>query len=111
MDFFSYEGAKRIGSENILVKVDQLIDWSRFSLLLKRAHIRKQLGPTGYDPLLLFKCLLLGQWHGLSDPQLEESLKIRLDFMLFAGLDLHSRIPDETTHCRFRNHGRQGFIR
>ena len=30
MDFFSYEGAKRIGSENILVKVDQLIDWSRF---------------------------------------------------------------------------------
>ena len=65
MDFFSYEGAKRIGSENILVKVDQLIDWSRFSLLLKRAHIGKQLGPTGYDPLLLFKCLLLGQWHGL----------------------------------------------
>ena len=55
MDFFSYEGAKRIGSENILVKVDQLIDWSRFSLLLKRAHIGKQLGPTGYDPLLLFK--------------------------------------------------------
>ena len=104
MDFFSYEGAKRIGSENILVKVDQLIDWSRFSRLLKRAHIGKQLGPTGYDPLLLFKCLLLGQWHGLSDPQLEESLKIRLDFMLFAGLDLHSRIPDETTHCRFRNH-------
>ena len=39
MDFFSYEGAKRIGSENILVKVDQLIDWSRFSLLLKRAHM------------------------------------------------------------------------
>ena len=24
LDFFSYEGAKRVGSENILVKVDQL---------------------------------------------------------------------------------------
>lgn len=103
MDIFSYEGNKRIGSENILVKVDHLIDWSRFSLLLTQAKIRNKLGPNGYDPLLLFKCLLLGQWHGLSDPQLEESLKIRLDFMLFAGLDLHSTIPDETTHCRFRN--------
>ena len=51
---------------------------------------------------MLFRCLLLGQWHGLSDQKLEESLKVRLDFMLFAGLDLHGDIPDETTHCRFR---------
>lgn len=47
--------------------------------------------------------MLLGQWHGLSDPKLEESLRVRLDFMLFAGLDLHKPVPDETTHCRFRN--------
>jgi IS5 family transposase len=53
--------------------------------------------------VVLFKCLLLGQWHGLSDPKLEESLRVRLDFMLFAGLDLFAPIPDETTHCRFRN--------
>jgi len=30
-------------------------------------------------------------------------LRVRLDFMLFAGLDLHGSVPDETTHCRFRN--------
>ena len=59
-------------------------------------------GPQGYDPLLLFKCLLIGQWHGLSDPKLERALKVRLDFMLFCGLELHSNVPDETTHCRFR---------
>lgn len=47
MDFFSYESNKRIGSENILVKVDKLIDWSRFSSLLKPAKIRKKLGPNG----------------------------------------------------------------
>ena len=28
---------------------------------------------------------------------------MRLDFMLFAGLDVHAPVPDETTHCRFRN--------
>ena len=51
----------------------------------------------------MFKCLLVGQWHGLSDPKLERALKVRLDFMLFCGLDLHGAVPDETTHCRFRN--------
>ena len=29
-------------------------------------------------------------------------MKVRLDFMLFCGLELHSNVPDETTHCRFR---------
>ena len=65
--------------------------------------VRSGVGPQGYDPLVLFKCLLIGQWHGLSDPKLERALKVRLDFMIFCGLNLHARVPDETTHCRFRN--------
>ena len=67
-------------------------------------------GPQGYDPLVLFKCLLIGQWHGLSDPKLERALKVRLDFMIFCGLDLHAPVPDETTHCRFRNALVQGGV-
>ncbi len=51
------------------------------------------------DPLVLFKCLLIG----LSDPQPERALKVRLDFMLSCGPDLHAAVPDETTRCRFRN--------
>ena len=58
---------------------------------------------NGHVRMVLFKCLLIGQWHGLSDPNLERALKVRLDFMLFCGLDLHAPVPDETTHCRFRN--------
>ena len=50
----------------------------------------------------MFKCLLIGQWHNLSDPKLEECLRVRFDFMLFAGLDLYGSVPDDTTHCRFR---------
>jgi hypothetical protein len=57
---------------------------------------RTGIGPSGYDPLVLFKCLLVGQWHGLSDPKRERALKVRLDFMQFAGLDLHGTVPDET---------------
>ncbi len=103
MDIFSYESARRIGDQNVLLKVDALMDWSLISSLLKGGLKRSGLGPQGYDEIVLFKCLLLGQWHGLSDPKLEESLRIRFDFMLFAGLDLHGTVPDETTHCRFRN--------
>ena len=103
MDIFSYESSRRVGDQNVLRKVDALIDWASISQLLKGGLKRSPLGPQGYDLIVLFKCLLLGQWHGLSDPKLEESLRVRLDFMLFVGLDLHDSVPDETTHCRFRN--------
>ena len=103
MDLFLREATYRIGSDNVLVKIDALLDWPSFSLILKRGLGRSGAGPQGYDPVVLFKCLLLGQWHGLSDPKLERALKVRLDFMIFCGLDLHAPVPDETTHCRFRN--------
>lgn len=103
MDLFTQEAAERVGSDDVLSKVDVLIDWSSFLPILQRGLGRSGVGPQGYDPLVLFKCLLIGQWHGLSDPKLERALKVRLDFMVFCGLDLHRPVPDETTHCRFRN--------
>ena len=103
MDIFSYESTRRIVEDNVLRKVDVLLDWAAISSLLKHGLKRSGLGPQGYDRVVLFKCLLLGQWHGLSDPKLEESLRVRLDFMVFCGLELHAPVPDETTHCRFRN--------
>ena len=103
MDLFLREAADRIGDDDVLAKIDALMDWRLFSPILKRGLGRSGEGPAGYEPLILFKCLLIGQWHGLSDPKLERALKVRLDFMIFCGLDLHARVPDETTHCRFRN--------
>jgi len=69
----------------------------------ERSPGRSEFGPQGYDPVLPFKCPLIGQWHGSSDPKLEWSPKVRPDFMPFRGLDLHTPVPDETTRCRFRN--------
>lgn len=51
----------------------------------------------------MFKAILLGQCYSLSDNELEEALRARLDFMLFTGLELADDIPDATTLCRFRN--------
>jgi IS5 family transposase len=39
----------------------------------------------------------------LSDPALEDALRLRLDFMLFTGFQMVDETPDETTLCRFRN--------
>ena len=103
MNLFLREATARIGADDALSKIDALLDWAAFSPILKRGLGRSGVGPQGYDPLVLFKCLLIGQWHGLSDPKLERALKVRLDFMIFCGLDLHAAVPDETTHCRFRN--------
>ena len=79
------------------------MDWSAISVLLKNGLKRSGLGPQGYKQITLFKCLLIWQWHNLSDPNLEQSLRVRFDFMLFAGLDLHGSVPEKTTYCRFCN--------
>ena len=65
--------------------------------------LRVILGPEGYDQIVLFKCLLIGQWHGMSDPKLEGNLHDRFDALLFAGLNLHCTVRDETPHFGARN--------
>ena len=59
-------------------------------------------GRPGYPPLVMLKALLLAQWYGLSDPELEDALADRLSFRRFVGLPLDAAVPDETTLCRFR---------
>ena len=68
MDIFSYDSARRIGDQNVLRKVDALMDWSAISVLLKNGLKRSGLGPQGCKEITLFKCLLIGQWHNFSDP-------------------------------------------
>ena len=68
-DAFSYGGARRIVDWNVLRKVDALLDWSWVFPLLKSGLNRSGLGPPGYDEIVLFKCLLIGQWQGFYRPE------------------------------------------
>ena len=83
MDLFLREATERIGIDDPLFRSDAFFDWSAFSAILKRGPDRSGLGPSGYAPLVLFRCFPVGQWHGLSDPGPGRALKVRLDFMLF----------------------------
>ena len=47
--------------------------------------------------------MILQAWHGLSDPKMEEALKVRMDFIWFTGFDIAGSVPDETSICRFRS--------
>ena len=105
--FFSLGAQALLKEENRLVKLNQLLDWSQVAKVLKGVNVRDlngdKRGRPPYEALKMFKAILLGQWHNLSDPELSRCLKLRIDFMLFCGFDLIDNFPDDTTLCRFRN--------
>lgn len=109
MTFLNYALERMIEPDNLLVKLEGLVDWVELSTLLDKklgAKTKAVAGQEAYNYLALFKVLLLQQWHTLSDPKMEDALKTRVDFMWFTGFGLSSKdflVPDETTICRFRN--------
>lgn len=100
MKSFLKLAAEGLVKDSKLLRINGIIDWQQLRLVLKKID-RSGLGPTGYDTLKLLKALILQAWHSLSDVDLEESLRVRMDFLLFTDFD--EEIPDSTTLCRFRN--------
>lgn len=80
----------------------KLIYWQSIEELLKDLYSKDE-GRPAWDPVVLFRCLLLAEWNGLSDRALEEALTFRLDFRKFAGLLMEEEAPDSTTFVVFRN--------
>lgn len=60
-------------------------------------------GRPPYDPVAMFKVLILQTQHNLSDARTEFMLQDRLSWMRFAGFDLGQKTPDENTIRLFRN--------
>jgi len=85
----------RLGQDHHLVKVYYLLDWDRFAQVLSAVYERR--GVIPYDPSKMFRAMILQAWHSLSDPKMEEALKVRMDFMWFTGFDVSDSVPDETS--------------
>lgn len=92
----------RLGRNARLERVAKEVKWYRFEKLLSRLK-PEGAGRPPYEPLLMFKAVLLAQWYGLSDAELEEALNDRVSFRRFLGLGLEDDAPDHSTLCRFRN--------
>ncbi len=88
-----------------LERLASAVDFEIFRPALKRALRRSDRGKGGrppFDPVLMFKVLVLQALYGLSDGQAEYQIRDRLSFMRFLGLGLGARVPDEKTIWLFR---------
>jgi IS5 family transposase len=102
LGFVEAFASPKLGRNERLDRVAAQVKWYRFEKLLSRLE-PDAAGRPPYDPLLMFKALLLQQWYALSDAELEEALNDRVSFRRFLGLPLEASAPDHTTLCRFRN--------
>jgi IS5 family transposase len=59
-------------------------------------------GRPPFDPVLMFKVLVIQAANNLSDERAEYLINDRLSFMRFLGLDLTDRVPDARTIWLFR---------
>lgn len=87
--------------ETVLDRIAEVVNWQPLKALLG-PRSGSGAGNASYPAEVLLRCLLLGVWHGLSDPALEAQIRDRLSFRRFAGFSLSDRTPDHATLWRFR---------
>ena len=88
-----------------LEKLAQTVDFEPFRYRLVRALKRSGGGKGGrppYDPVLMFKVLILQSLYTLSDKQTEFQTRDRLSFQRFLGISVNDPVPDATTIWLFR---------
>lgn len=90
-----------------LEKLSALVPWEVFRKPLTNALKRSDGSKGGrppYDPVMMFRIMVLQALYGLSDDQTEFQIQDRLSFMRFLGLGLGDRVPDAKTIWLFREH-------
>ena len=69
--------------ENRLLQISALIDWSPIRKRLDEMYKNKteRGGRPNCDVIVMFKILILQQWYGLSDIEVERQIADRLSFL------------------------------
>ena len=90
-----------------LAKLNEVVPWDVFRKPLAKA-LKRSDGAKGdrppFDPVMMFKVLVLQALEDLSDDQAEFMINDRLSFMRFLGLGLGYKVPDAKTIWLFREH-------
>ena len=93
-----------------LPKLSRVIDWEAFRPLLYQSLSPRDPSKGGrppYDPLLMFKMLVLQHLYNLSDDQTEYQILDRCSFRRFLGLSPQDAVPDAKTVWVFRERLKQ----
>ena len=102
-DFALNEEYKRLQSiGDKLAEISSLIDWKPFRPILESMYHNRTAsgGRPEADVIVMFKMLVLQQWHGLSDAELERQCIDRISFRKF--LSFPEYVPESTTVWSFR---------
>ena len=88
-----------------LAALDAVMDWTIFVPVLERIPRAEPKAPGGrpaYEPLRMFKILVLQSLYGLSDEQAQFQILDRRSFHHFLGLSEADLVPDQNTIREFR---------
>ena len=91
--------------ETPLMRVDRLVQWEVFDVLVRGAVTGQPKGPGGrprFHPMLMFKVLVLQRLHGLADDAASFQITDRNSFRAFLGLTPGDAVPDGQTISDFR---------
>jgi len=85
-----------------LSQISDLIDWSPIRQILDEMYDNRgeKGGRPNCDVILMFKILILQQWYGLNDLEVERQMADRISFMSFLGFP--DPFPDSRTIWLFR---------
>ncbi len=88
-----------------LARIRALVDWQAFVPTLEEIFGVCHGGPgrPAWDPLVMFRSILLGVMHSLSDRDLQFMLLDRRTFKQFAGLQSDDQVPDQKTLWKYRD--------
>jgi len=105
MDSFStwiLRGLSEKQGKSRLSQISDLIDWPPIRRILDEMYDNKgeKGGRPNCDVILMFKILILQQWYGLSDLEVERQMSDRISFMSFLGFP--NPFPDSRTIWLFR---------
>lgn len=105
MSFAGNYVERRTRKNKFFKQVETIIDWEGIEKELKKICKRSRVDVAGrpaYNPIVLFKMMLLQTWYGLSDVGVEDMVNENLSAMSFCGLILEDEVPDHSTISRFR---------
>jgi IS5 family transposase len=91
--------------ETPLLRIGKLVDWSVFEPTLHQAVLKEAKGPGGrprFNPMLMFKVLVLQKLHGLADDATSFQITDRASFRAFLGLTPGDVVPDGQTILDFK---------
>lgn len=95
-----YKKIAKLGDK--LAEADNQIDWTAFRPIIKDLYRNdtERGGRPNADEVVMIKLLVLQQWFGLSDEELERQANDRISFQRFLGYP--DPVPDSTTIWLFR---------